>query len=54
MSVKQFMDQIVEIQKRIDQQSGDIESLKKELDRLKIMAFEEEMREEPNQHLLKG
>ena len=39
------MDQIIEIQKRIDQQAGDIESLKKELDRLKIMAFEEEMRE---------
>jgi len=54
MSVKQFMDQIVEIQKRIDQQSGDIESLKKELDRLKIMAFEEEMREEHDQQLLKG
>jgi len=48
------MDQIAQIQKRIEQQSGDIESLKKELDRLKIMAFEEEMREEPNQHLLKG
>ena len=54
MSVKQFMDQIVEIQKRIDQQSGDIESLKKELDRLKIMSFEEEMREENDQQLLKG
>ena len=48
------MDQIIEIQKRIEQQSGDIESLKKELDRLKIMAFEEEMREEGNQQLLKG
>ena len=48
------MDQITEIQKRIEQQSGDIESLKKELDRLKIMAFEEEMREENNQQLLKG
>ena len=48
------MDQIIEIQKRIEQQSGDIESLKKELDRLKIMAFEEEMREENNQQFLKG
>ncbi len=54
MSVKQFMDQIVEIQKRIDQQSGDIEDLKKQLDRLKLMAFEEEMREENDQQLLKG
>jgi len=54
MSVKQFMDQIAQIQKRIEQQSGDIESLKKELDRLKIMAFEEEMREENNQQFLKG
>jgi len=48
------MDQIAQIQKRIEQQSGDIESLKKELDRLKIMAFEEEMREENDQQLLKG
>lgn len=48
------MDQIAQIQKRIEQQSGDIESLKKELDRLKIMAFEEEMREENNQQFLKG
>ena len=48
------MDQIIEIQKRIEQQSGDIESLKKELDRLKIMAFEEEIREENDQQLLKG
>lgn len=54
MSVKQFIDQIIEIQKRIEQQSGDIESLKKELDRLKIMAFEEEIREENDQQLLKG
>jgi regulator of replication initiation timing len=54
MSVKQFMDQITEIQKRIDQQSGDIEDLKKQLDLLMIMEFEEEMREENDQQLLKG
>jgi hypothetical protein len=47
--------QINNLEKRIAEHSGNIEEMKKELDRLKIMAFEEEMREEDNQqHLLKG
>lgn len=54
MSVKQFLDQISELEKRIKERSGDIEEMKKSIDKLKIMAFEEELREEPNQHLLKG
>ena len=54
MSVKQFMDQIAKLEKRIKEQSGDIQALQKEIDRLKIMAFEEDLREEGNQQLLKG
>lgn len=54
MSVKQFTDQIVELEKRIEEQSGDIEAMKKQIDRLKIMAFEEDLREEGNNQLLKG
>lgn len=46
MSVKQFMAQIAELEKRIKDQSGDIQELQKEIDRLKIVAFEEEMRED--------
>ena len=46
MSVKQFMAQIAELEKRIKEQSGDIQELQKEIDRLKIVAFEEEMRED--------
>lgn len=46
--------QIAELNLRIQQNQGDVASLQLQLNKLMIAEFEEEMREESNQQLLKG
>jgi uncharacterized coiled-coil DUF342 family protein len=47
-------ERITELQKSIGQDKGQIEALKKELRRLEMAEFEEDLSEESNQQLLKG
>jgi hypothetical protein len=46
--------QINEIEHRIRQEQGDVEQLKKALERLRMQQFEEDLRENDNRQLLKG
>lgn len=46
--------QINELEQRIRQDRGDVEQLKKALERLKMQEFEEDLRENDNRQLLKG
>lgn len=46
--------QIAELNLRIQQNQGDVASLQLQLNKLMIAEFEEDMREESNQQLLKG
>ncbi len=46
--------QINEIEQRIRQEQGDVEQLKKALQRLRMQEFEEDLRESDNRQLLKG
>lgn len=46
--------QIQDIESRIATQQGDVEQLKKVLEKLKIQEFEEDIRESDNRQLLKG
>ena len=52
--IKQLQKQITELNDRIRMNQGDVAQLQKELDKLKLAEFEEDMREEANQQLLKG
>ena len=52
--IKQLQKQINELNDRIRMNQGDVSQLQKELDKLKLAEFEEDMREESNQQLLKG
>lgn len=46
--------QIQEIETKIASQQGDVEQLKKLLERLKFQQFEEDIRESDSRQLLKG
>jgi TolA-binding protein len=46
--------QINEIEQRVRQEQGDVEQLKKALQRLRMQEFEEDLRESDNRQLLKG
>lgn len=46
--------QIQDIESRIAAQQGDVEQLKKNLEKLRIQEFEEDIRESDNRQLLKG
>jgi len=52
--IKELQNQIAELNLRIQQNQGDVVSLQNELNKLLIAEFEEDMREETNQQLLKG
>ncbi len=55
MSYRDFLlKQIRELEEKIAKDSTDKEMLEKELNRLKLAEYEEDMRESDNQHLLKG
>jgi hypothetical protein len=55
MSVKEIELRIVSLEQKISENIGDLESMKRELIRLKLYAFEEDMREENHMsRLLKG
>jgi len=47
-------ERIAELQKEIMEDKGQIEALKKELRRLEMAEFEEDLSEDSNQQLLKG
>jgi uncharacterized coiled-coil protein SlyX len=52
--IKELQKQIAELNLRIQQNQGDVASLQNQLNKLLIAEFEEDMREETNQKLLKG
>lgn len=54
--IKEIQKQIEELNKRIQQNQGDVAELQSQLNKLLIAEFEEDMREESNsnQQLLKG
>jgi uncharacterized coiled-coil protein SlyX len=52
--IKELQKQIAELNLRIQQNQGDVASLQNQLNKLLIAEFEEDMREESNQKLLKG
>ena len=55
MSVKEIELRIVSLEQKISENIGDLESMKRELTRLKTHAFEEDMREQnQTSRLLKG
>ena len=51
---KLLKQQIKELEIHIEQSTEKKEDLQRELNKLKIAEFEEDMREESSQHLLKG
>jgi hypothetical protein len=53
MSVKDLDKQIEMLEKQLEQEKVNL-ALQLEINRLKLQAFEEEMREENDQQLLKG
>lgn len=54
MSIRQEIQrQIVEIESRISQDSGDVAELKKLLERLRMQDFEEDIRETDNRQFLR-
>ena len=54
MSIRQEIQrQIVEIESRISQDRGDVEELKKLLERLRMQDFEEDIRETDNRQFLR-
>jgi peptidoglycan hydrolase CwlO-like protein len=54
--IKELQNQIAELNKRIQQNQGDVTELQAKLNKLMVAEFEEDMREESNnnQQLLKG
>ncbi len=52
--IKELQKQITEVNLRIQQNQGDVVALQNQLNQLLIAEFEEDMREESNQQLLKG
>jgi len=49
-----LLQKIAELEEKISKDSSEKKILEKELNQLKLAEFEEDMRESPNQHLLKG
>ena len=55
MLVKDIELRIASLEQKISENIGDLESMKRELNRLKLQAFEEDMREQDNRsQLLQG
>lgn len=54
MSVKEIEMKITKLEAQIAENIGDLESMRRELNRLKLHAFEEDIRESGEQQLLKG
>jgi hypothetical protein len=52
--IQQIQKQIRDIENRISEEKGDLEQLKRLLERLKMQEFEEELRESDNRQLLTG
>ena len=53
--IKELQNQIADLNKRIQQNQGDVTELQAKLNKLLVAEFEEDMREETNnQQLLKG
>jgi peptidoglycan hydrolase CwlO-like protein len=52
--IKKLQKQIAELNLRIQQNQGDVVELQEKLNKLLIAEFEEDIREESNQQLLKG
>ncbi len=49
-----LLKQIAELERKIASDTAEKQTLQKELNRLKVAEFEEDMRESSEQHLLKG
>ena len=54
MLIKEIEMKIAKLEVLIDNNIGDLESMRLELNRLKLQAFEEDIRESGEQQLLKG
>ena len=55
MSYKKYLQQrIQELQREISEDKGEIEGLKKELTKLQLAEFEEDLHDQGDQQLLKG
>jgi len=55
MSYKNYLqERIKNLKEKIDNNQGEVESIKKELQRLEMASFEEDMTNESTQQLLKG
>ena len=54
MSVKEIEMKIAKLEVLIDNNIGDLESMRLELNRLKLQAFEEDLRESGENQLLQG
>ena len=55
MSYKNYLqERIKNLKEKIDNNQGEVESIKKELQRLEMASFEEDMANESTQQLLKG
>ena len=54
MLLKEIEMKIAKLEVLIDNNIGDLESMRRELNRLKLQAFEEDIRESGEQQLLKG
>lgn len=54
MSAKYFQMRIDELQQKIAEGSNNVEAMKKELERLKVLEFEESLKDDNEKQLLKG
>jgi hypothetical protein len=54
MSVKEIEMKIAKLEAQISENIGDLESMRRDLNRLKLQAFEEDLKESGEQQLLQG
>jgi len=54
MLIKEIEMKIAKLEAQIAENIGDLEAMRRELNRLKLQAFEEDIRESGEQQLLKG
>ena len=54
MLLKEIEKEIAKLEVLIDNNIGDLESMRRELNRLKLQAFEEDLRESGEKQLLQG
>jgi len=54
MLVKEIEMKIAKLEAQISENIGDLESMRRELNRLKLYAFEEDLRESGEKQLLQG